>query len=570
MQVKLTIPAGDVDEGTLTAALQSATAVAERQIPALPTIQDAIRVHGVRWRPEPPGQGYESFDHPKDVLARRWGDCDDLAPWLAAQHHVLGTDRGAQAFAVRSGPRKWHALVRRSNGRIEDPSEWAGMPKRREGSWQGAPVERPLHQRAGATWPAFDLRPIVVGEATAPGTLEYLRRFEALSPAPAFVCRIDAPCFNSRNGVSIRRAASTPQEAVRRALRTTAVLGGQFGTMDRDIVRRYAALSRVLDGRPLADVCGWYGVDQDEIGAFIPAILSAVGGALAAAGTGGAIAATMGAVLSALTAAIPIIKEAFSAGKGVDDALSNLGVGLETIAKAVGMPSEKLRAIFKQSGPKEAARVLREGLPFNMLPALEPQLKELEKIPWTPPPMIPGVKEALTPFEMWRAQEGGVIPGVRGEVEAPKGVRGDVEPLETQIVKKALLLETFRKLGNVHMVEALTKQLDDLKAKQAAQAAPPAAPAEEEEDLFKGGAAFEGPEVTAEKAQDVAREVLAQHGIDFTPQEEIKALTEATYRIAKGLSTLAPVFRGLSRAGRGLGAAMPAVDPLFAGGARFR
>lgn len=61
-----------------------------------------------------------------EVVARGWGDCDDLGPFLAAQLRIRGDNR-AQAFPKRSAA-GWHILVRRGDGTIEDPSAILGMP----------------------------------------------------------------------------------------------------------------------------------------------------------------------------------------------------------------------------------------------------------------------------------------------------------------------------------------------------------------------------------------------------------------------------------------------------------
>ena len=60
------------------------------------------------------------------VLAARVGDCDDLAPWRAAE---LTVRHGITSIPliVPVGPRSWHVLVRRSDGQFEDPSAVLGM-----------------------------------------------------------------------------------------------------------------------------------------------------------------------------------------------------------------------------------------------------------------------------------------------------------------------------------------------------------------------------------------------------------------------------------------------------------
>lgn len=64
------------------------------------------------------------------VLMRGWGDCDDLACWLAAELRYTGRDPGAKVYVrkSRSGvPGRFHAVVKTSNGTILDPSLKLGM-----------------------------------------------------------------------------------------------------------------------------------------------------------------------------------------------------------------------------------------------------------------------------------------------------------------------------------------------------------------------------------------------------------------------------------------------------------
>jgi len=131
MLLKIAVPDRVISPPILQAALETSTRANEAILRAgerIPPIQRAIRA-GLRWRPEPPGTGEELALAP-EVIGRGWGDCDDLAPWRAAELRASGEDPGARAVAVRSGPRRWHAVVRRSSGEIEDPSRWAGMRSR--------------------------------------------------------------------------------------------------------------------------------------------------------------------------------------------------------------------------------------------------------------------------------------------------------------------------------------------------------------------------------------------------------------------------------------------------------
>lgn len=129
MRIRLAVPdslsRGDAAHA-LDAALEAVTRANEPAIAsgAVPTAVQAIK-RGVRWRPEPPGD--EHFDLASVANARGWADCDDLAPWHCASLRATGVDPEARAVVRPSGPGRWHAVVRRSDGTIEDPSRWAGM-----------------------------------------------------------------------------------------------------------------------------------------------------------------------------------------------------------------------------------------------------------------------------------------------------------------------------------------------------------------------------------------------------------------------------------------------------------
>lgn len=84
---------------------------------------------GVRYKEEPRGQGYEDFAVIPDIIARGWGDCDDLAPWRVAELRQKGEKAKIRIKWNRqpNGLRLYHVQVRRANGQIEDPSRILGM-----------------------------------------------------------------------------------------------------------------------------------------------------------------------------------------------------------------------------------------------------------------------------------------------------------------------------------------------------------------------------------------------------------------------------------------------------------
>lgn len=54
-------------------------------------------------------------------------DCDDIAPYMAAWCRVREGDDGARAIVQKVAPGQWHVVVRRGDGRIEDPCIKLGM-----------------------------------------------------------------------------------------------------------------------------------------------------------------------------------------------------------------------------------------------------------------------------------------------------------------------------------------------------------------------------------------------------------------------------------------------------------
>jgi len=109
------VPSG-VD--TYTAALEGLTGVNEVILGALgpepPSPYDVgvkyiNRPHAV-WRPA------------HEVAESGWGDCEDLSCWRAAQLRVSGEDPAARTVVYPTGVHRYHAVVMRGDGSIEDPS----------------------------------------------------------------------------------------------------------------------------------------------------------------------------------------------------------------------------------------------------------------------------------------------------------------------------------------------------------------------------------------------------------------------------------------------------------------
>lgn len=80
---------------------------------------------GIRYEREP--RGSEEWLTPLQMLERGVSDCEDIAAYRVGELRASGADPGAVVTIVRTGPRTLHAVVRRSDGSIEDPSRVLGM-----------------------------------------------------------------------------------------------------------------------------------------------------------------------------------------------------------------------------------------------------------------------------------------------------------------------------------------------------------------------------------------------------------------------------------------------------------
>ena len=127
MRIQIAVPEDSVTKPVLDGALEAVTRLNEQLLRdgKTPTDEQLI-AQGARWKPEPPGQ--EHFDHGAAIASRGWGDCDDWAPLRAARLRVTGEDPGAIAEVRKTGLKRWHATVTRSDGSEDDPSLDAGMP----------------------------------------------------------------------------------------------------------------------------------------------------------------------------------------------------------------------------------------------------------------------------------------------------------------------------------------------------------------------------------------------------------------------------------------------------------
>lgn len=261
MRINVAVPEAHVSKPVLDAALEAVTRLDEKMIRSgeSPTSHQLIAA-GARWQPEPPGQ--EHFDHGRIISGRGHGDCDDWAPLHAATLRVTGKDPGAQAVVRRSGPKRWHAIVKRSDGSYDDPSLAAGMPGRKGPGVNGAWL--PLMNVAGAVggassvvggtyvaYPELALRPV----ANRDGQVE------------SWQARADLP-WHWRGGKSPTDVAmvSLHQSPVPDQAVVGAVLGafdiGLANGAHPDQLKRLSAIAEACEGCPWEELAHRYGPEH--------------------------------------------------------------------------------------------------------------------------------------------------------------------------------------------------------------------------------------------------------------------------------------------------------------------
>jgi hypothetical protein len=237
MRIRLSIPDRLVTPEALEAALEATSLANEQAIlrGEVPPLTEAIK-KGVRWKPEPFLDG-EHFDLAHQVTARKWGDCDDLAPWLTGELRATGQDPGAVSRVYKSGPDRWHVVTQTSDGQILDPSKWAGMGKKSASSVSG------VH--------AVTARPFArTGEG-------------ALCCVPHkghYWSRVDLPFPGAQGHIASHSRARTPEESLYRAVAGAIACGEEI---DSDLCER----ARLMGAMLLQDLESLDGEDL-EVGSF--------------------------------------------------------------------------------------------------------------------------------------------------------------------------------------------------------------------------------------------------------------------------------------------------------------
>ena len=253
MRINVAVPEEQVTAPVLDASLEAVTRLNEQLISeGKVPLFDEVRDH-IRWKPEPPGD--EHFDHAGVVLGRKWGDCDDMAPFAAASMRASGEDPGATAVVRRSGPKRWHAVVELSDGTIRDPSRETGMG-------QPAGVR-------GAGLPAMGLGPssAVVGSYIMRPQLALRPITDTLGHPEAWQARADLPWHwlpgNSPADIAMAALHASPvsSEAIVGACDGIVALG-EANDVDDEVLNRARAIAELCEGADWHDLAEMYGPED--------------------------------------------------------------------------------------------------------------------------------------------------------------------------------------------------------------------------------------------------------------------------------------------------------------------
>lgn len=266
MRINIAIPEEHVKKPVLDGALEAVTRLNEDMIAkGVSPTSDQLIARGAKWEPEPPGQ--EHFDHGAMVAKRGHGDCDDWAPLHAATLRVTGEDPGAKAVVRKSGAKRWHAIVQRSDGSIDDPSIEAGMLewKKRHGV-SGLDDEAPGVR--AAVLPLMYPSSSEVGTFIARPQLALRPVADRYGQVEAWQARADLPWHwgpgSSPSDVAMVSLHRSPvsDQAVVGALRGAWELGIASGNVRPEHLARLSAIADACEGATWEDIADEYGPDH--------------------------------------------------------------------------------------------------------------------------------------------------------------------------------------------------------------------------------------------------------------------------------------------------------------------
>lgn len=359
MRIAIAVPEAHVTAPVLNGALEAVTRLNEQLIRsgASPTSRQLI-AQGAEWRPEPPGA--ERFDHGALIASRGHGDCDDWAPLHAATLRATGEDPGAKAIVRKSGEKRWHAIVQRTDGSIEDPSLAAGMPGKGEavgvrGSWF-PPMRERLHGVGGTyiATPHLALRPV-------PDRYGQVESWQARADLPWHWAPGDSPADLAM--VTLHQSPVSDQ-AIVGALRGAWRLGSASGYAHPEQLHRLAAIADACQGASWEELAEEYGpAHANAAGALVQgwfgkALLRKAGKLAKKAGRG---------VLKVAKAAAPLAS--LVPGGGLATAAFNAASSLTkgSIAKQKHLPPA-MRQPIKVTPARELVTPAPGGLQFLPYP----------------------------------------------------------------------------------------------------------------------------------------------------------------------------------------------------------
>lgn len=353
MRVQIAIPEEHVTKPVLDGALEAVTRLNEQMIRKgdTPTDEQLI-AQGARWKPEPPGQ--EHFDNGAVIASRGHGDCDDWAPLRAARLRVTGEDPGAIAEVRKSGHKRWHATVTRSDGTEDDPSLDAGMPGParvlgQRGSW--VPLMPRVHGVGSfINTPALALRPV----ADRHGEIE------------AWQARADLPWHwhpgNTPGDLAMVTLHQSPvsDQAIVGAVRGAFNLGCVSGLAHPEHLKRMSAIEDACNGASWEDIAETYGPDHaDAAGAIVGSFFGKAFKKLGKIAKGGLKFVTKNPLGKLVTSVIP--------GAGLATAAFNMASPMlkKSVAKQQHVPAAERQTVrvSPQSRPEGPAVAHRLATP---------------------------------------------------------------------------------------------------------------------------------------------------------------------------------------------------------------
>jgi len=190
----------------------------------------------------------ERWQLPAETAARGRGDCEDLASWRVAELRRAG-ERDARVIVKRTSPTVLHAMVRRANGRIEDPSRRLGMAR------PDGRIGEPIMQTGKITW---KMRRTPDGEWQG----------EATVPLPSAGASVSATARGRTRGDAASRTLKALQDVTRSPLVSSLLPPGAGPALaaalsvSRSVARLFKKKKKRTSSSPSTAVSGY----QDIVG----------------------------------------------------------------------------------------------------------------------------------------------------------------------------------------------------------------------------------------------------------------------------------------------------------------